>query len=83
MKSKLIYIISSIFLFLVNNNVLAQREGSSRGATDPGPDPDAVPINDYLWVLVLVGVVFAILKLKSFEKNFIRLSIKKLIYVIV
>ena len=69
MKSRLIYITSSIFLFLVNNNVLAQRDSGSRGVADPGPDPDAVPIDDYIWVLVLVGVVFAILKLRTFTKQ--------------
>ena len=59
MKIKFIYIITSILLFLVTNPVIAQE--------DPGDDPDvpAAPLDDYLWVLVLVGVVFAIIKLKA------------------
>jgi len=61
MKLKFIYIISSILLFLVTSPVIAQE--------DPGDDPDAVPIDDYLWVLVLVGVVFAIIKLKAYAKQ--------------
>ena len=69
MKSKLIYIISSVFLFLVSNNIFAQRDGGSRGEADPGSDPDALPIDDYIWVLVLVALVYAIIKLKAFTKN--------------
>ena len=61
MKLKFIYII----LFLVTSPVIAQ-------VRDPNADPDApdaVPIDDYLWVLVLVAVVFAILKLKAYAKQ--------------
>ena len=72
MKSKLIYIISSVFLFLVSNNIFAQRDGGSRGVSDPGSDPDALPIDDYIWVLVLIAVVFAIIKLKAFRKPLVK-----------
>ena len=65
MKLKFIHILSSILLFLATNPVIAQR----RNLEDPGDDPDAVPIDDYLWVLVLVGVVFAIIKLKAYAKQ--------------
>ena len=64
MKLKFIYIITSILLFLVTSPVIAQKD------VDLDPDaPDSVPIDDYLWVLVLVGVVFAILKLKAYAKQ--------------
>lgn len=69
MRTKLIYIISSVFLFLVNNPIIAQRDGGSRGVSDPGHDPDAVPINDNIWILLVVALVYAIIKLKVFTKN--------------
>lgn len=69
MRTKFIYIISSVFLFLVNNPIIAQRDGGSRGVSDPGPDPDAVPINDNIWILLVVALVYAIIKLKVFTKN--------------
>ena len=65
MKLKFIHILSSILLFLATNPVIAQR----RNLEDPGDDPDSVPIDDYLWVLVLVGLVFAIIKLKAYAKQ--------------
>ena len=67
MKLKFIHILSSILLFLATNPVIAQR----RSLEDPGDDPDvpAAPLDDYLWVLVLVGLVFAIIKLKAYAKQ--------------
>ncbi len=61
MKTKIIYLVTSIFLFLITIPAMAQR--------DPGDeDIDAVPIDDYIWVLLLVGVVYAILKLKMYAQ---------------
>lgn len=59
MKKKLIYQLSSLFFFLNVIPVMAQ--------TDPGADPDAVaaPIDQYVWVLALIGIVYTIIKLNK------------------
>ncbi|SNR41314.1 hypothetical protein SAMN06265371_102410 [Lutibacter agarilyticus] len=69
MKTRFIHIIINVFLFLLNNNLIAQRDGGSRGVTDPGTDPDAVPIDDYLWVLIVIALVFAVKKLNFFARD--------------
>lgn len=73
MKTKFIYIISSVFLFLLNNNLIAQRDDGSRGGTDP----EAVPIDDYLWVLIVIALVFAIKKLNFFTRDSSLLALKR------
>ena len=59
MKKKLIYLLSSAFFFLNAIPAMAQ--------TDPGADPDAVaaPIDQYVWVLALIGIVYTIIKLNK------------------
>ncbi|HQK41065.1 MAG TPA: hypothetical protein PLO52_13240 [Flavobacterium alvei] len=60
MKKKLIYLLSSMFFFLNVIPVMAQ--------TDPGADPDAVPpapIDQYVWVLALIGIVYTLIKLNK------------------
>jgi len=85
MKTKILYIITTVFLFMATSPMMAQRGASKntnpmlsqRGASkisatnpkDVNADPDLAPIDDYLWVLVLVGVVFAIIKLKAYAKQ--------------
>lgn len=60
---KSIYILASLLLSLLSSPIFAQ--------ADPGDDPDvpAAPIDDYIWVLVLVAITFAILKFKSIYKQ--------------
>lgn len=57
---KIFLIIAGIFITLISNPVLAQ--------ADPGDDPDveAVPIDDYLWILAAVGFLFIFLKVRAF-----------------
>jgi len=44
--------------------------GSGDGALEGGGDTTpTAPISDYLWVLALVGLVFAILKIRTLYKN--------------
>ena len=59
MKKKLIYQLSSLFFLLNVIPVMAQ--------TDPGADPDAVaaPIDQYIWVLALIGTVYTLNKLNN------------------
>lgn len=58
MKKKLIYQLSSLFFFECN---------SSYGSNRPGADPDAVaaPIDQNIWILALIGIVYTIIKLNK------------------
>ena len=61
---KKIFLISiSIFISLVSSPVFAQG--------DPGDDPDGMvaPIDDYVWVLALVGLLFVFLKFRAVYKR--------------
>lgn len=59
MKLKLVYIVNSVILFLITSPLMAQ--------DDPGDDPDAtaLPIDDYLWVLVIIGLIYVFLKFRA------------------
>lgn len=59
---KIFLIIASIFISLLSNPALAQ-------VADPGDDPDApaaAPIDDYVWVLAVIGLVYVFLKVRTF-----------------
>jgi hypothetical protein len=56
---KSIYILASLLLFLFSNPILAA------DPADPGADPDAVPVGDYVWVLALIGLVFVFMRLRA------------------
>ena len=57
---KIFLIVASIFITLLSNPVLAQE--------DPGADPDvpAAPIDNYVWVLAAIGLVYVFLKVRAF-----------------
>lgn len=57
---KIFLIIASIFITLLSNPILAQE--------DPGADPDvpAAPIDNYVWVLGAIGLVYVFLRLRAF-----------------
>ena len=62
---KIFLILISIFISLVSSPVFAQLD-------DPGKDPDAplvAPIDDYVWVLALVGLLFVFLKFRDVYKR--------------
>lgn len=60
---KAILNLSSIFMFILCNPIFAQID-------DPGEDPDMpVPISDYLWVLIAIGLVYVFFKFRAFAKQ--------------
>jgi hypothetical protein len=63
---KSILILANVYLLLVSSSIFAQ--------ADPGADPDApaAPIDDYVWMLALVAITFAILKFKAIYKQNLR-----------
>jgi hypothetical protein len=59
---KIFIIICGIFITLLSNPVLAQ--------ADPGDDPDtAAPIDDYIWVLAAIGLVYVFLRVRAIAKK--------------
>jgi hypothetical protein len=65
MKLKLVYIVNSVILFLITSPLMAEEPA------DPGADPDAapLPIDDYLWILVLVGLIYVYLKFRAIQNK--------------
>lgn len=54
------------FFFLCSNLVLFAEPGSGNGTGDlESTDAPAAPINDYIWILALVGLILVFVKLKS------------------
>jgi hypothetical protein len=58
---KSIYILANLLMLLLTSPIFAQE--------DPGDDPDPAPINDYLWVLALIGLFFVYLKFRAIHKQ--------------
>lgn len=56
---KIFIIICGIFISLLSNPVFAQAE--------PGDDPEvpAAPIDDYVWLLAVVGLVYVFYKVRA------------------
>jgi hypothetical protein len=63
MKLKLLYIVNCVILLLIASPLMGQ--------TDPGDDPDApiTPIDDYIWVLALVGLIFGFMKFRAYKNK--------------
>ena len=51
-----------MFLCITRSSLYAQ-------VTDPGDDPDAVPIDDYMWLLAVAGMVLGVLTLRAINKR--------------
>jgi hypothetical protein len=59
-----------VFFFLSSNFMLFAQPGTGNGTGDlEGTDAPAVPINDYIWLLALTGLIFVFLKLYSISKK--------------
>ena len=60
---KIFLIVASIFITLISNPILAQ--------ADPGDDPDvpAAPIDDYLWALAAIGLVYVFFRLRAYAQQ--------------
>lgn len=59
---KSIFILASIYLLLLSSPIVAQPE-------EPGVDPVAAPINDYLWILGIIGITLVFLKFRALQKQ--------------
>jgi hypothetical protein len=61
---KIFIIMVNIFMSLLSTPIFAQLE-------DPGDDPDALaaPIDGYVWVLAMVGLIFVFIRLRTFVQE--------------
>lgn len=68
MKKYIASLYTLFFTLLFSITSFAQ--GDFGDPVDPDPlDTPAAPINDYLWVLILVGLVFVFFKYRSHSKR--------------
>jgi len=69
MKNQINYFYIAFLLLSANLSVFAvPGDGNDTGDLE-SIDAPAAPINDYLWVLALVGLIFVFLKYKSYSKR--------------
>jgi hypothetical protein len=55
------------FFYLCTNLALFAQPGSNNGSSDlESGDAAPAPINNYLWILAFIGVLFVFMKLRSF-----------------
>lgn len=59
---KSIFILASLYLLLLSNPLFAQLE-------EPGDDPLTTPIDDYIWILALIGLALVFLKFRAIHKR--------------
>ena len=58
------------FFYLCSNFVLFAEPGDGNDTNDlENVDAVAAPINDYIWILALVGLIFVFLKLKAAQNK--------------
>ena len=72
MKNNLLKIYIAAFYFCSTFIMFAQPGANDTGGTledTTGDTTPAAPIDDYLWVLVFVGLAFAIVKLRTTYKQ--------------
>ncbi len=71
MKKHLNIIFLFVFTFLLNITAFAtDPPPSDFGGGDPNPtDTPAAPIDNYIWVLALVGLIFVFMKIRAIQNK--------------
>ena len=64
------YYISALFLFSTFVSFAQPGDGDTGGGLEGG-DP-AAPIDDYIWVLAIVGLIFVFMKFRAIQKSRIQ-----------
>ncbi|RTY93908.1 hypothetical protein [Flavobacterium sp. GT3R68] len=68
MKKYITFLYTLFFTLMFS--VVSFAQGDFGDPVDPDPlDQPAAPINDYLWVLILVGLVFVFYKYRTYSKQ--------------
>ena len=71
MKNIFLKLYIMIFLFCSTPILFAQPGSSSDGVPLEGNDT-AAPIDDYIWVLAAIGLLFVFMKYRAMKKNRIQ-----------
>ncbi len=68
------YLYSSVVLFAANVPGSANEMGDLEDGGDVSPvqATPPLPINDYLWVLALVGLIYVFIKLRNYQNDKIQ-----------
>lgn len=70
MKNKILkYYIATFYLCSTSVMFAGPGAETDDSITLESTDSDALPINDYMWVLALTGLVFVFLKFKDFRQK--------------
>ena len=76
MKNRLLkYYIATFYLCSIFIMFAEPGTGSDNGGVDDGGTGDTTPgtpINDYLWVLAIIAILFVFLKFRAIQKNRIQ-----------
>ena len=65
MKNNVLKLYITAFLFCSSLVMFAQETPGTEDETGSLEDVDPVPVNDYIWVLVAIGLVFAFLRFRA------------------
>jgi hypothetical protein len=66
------------FFYLCSTIALIAQPGAGNDTSNlEGADTPAAPINDYLWVLALIGLLFVFMKLKNLQNKKIAIKFFK------
>ena len=70
MKKNIIYFVVFLTTYMANAQVAPPTPGGGgSGVATGGPGPPGLPINDYLYILVILGVFYGIKKIKSLSTD--------------
>lgn len=69
MKNNVLKLYSTAFLFCSSLVMFAQETPATDDETGSLEDVDAVPVNDYIWVLIAIGLVFAFLRFRALSQQ--------------
>jgi hypothetical protein len=72
MKNNVLKFYITVFSFCSTFVLFAQPGDNDTGGGLEGVDPAPAPINDYIWVLAVLGLIFVFMKYRAIQKNRIQ-----------
>jgi hypothetical protein len=72
MKNNILKYYITVFCFCSTFVLFAQPGDNDTGGSLEGGDPAPAPINDYIWVLAVLGLILVFMKYRAIRKNRIQ-----------
>lgn len=72
MKNKVLKYYITVVFFCTTLVLFAQPGDNDTGGGLEGGDPAPTPINDYIWVLAVLGLIFVFMKYRAIQKKRIQ-----------